>query len=229
MCRCSSFIAPSILTIAGIAAVAGSIAFAQQGTTAKKPAAAPAAQPEMELPPGMSMEDMQACIAAATPGKMHEMLAKSVGTWSVISKMWMAPGTDPEVSTGTYIATSLLDGRFFQGEMKTEGKTGPFHGIGLCGYDNVTEKFVGTWIDSWSTGIMSGTGTLAADGTTLNWNYTMNCPITKGVQTMREVQTMKGANEILLEMYTPDRATGKEYKMLEIKLTRTGAAPAAAR
>jgi len=33
----------------------------------------------------------------------------------------------------------------------------------------------------------------------------------------------------MLEMFTPDRVSGKEYKMMEISFTRTGAAPSAAR
>ncbi len=236
MCRCTSFIVPAVLTVAGVAAVAGSIAFAQPGGEKKPTTIAPktvtpaghGAQPEVKLPPGMSMEDMQACMAAATPGEMHKFLAKSVGTWSAQTKMWMAPGMEPNLSGGTYTVTPLMDGRFIHGEMKGDmGEMGPFHGMGLNGYDNVTQKFVGTWIDNWGTGIMTGTGDLAKDGKTINWTYTMNCPMTKKEQTLREIYTFNGPNEMTLEMFGPDRATGKEFKHMEIKFTRTGNAPTA--
>ena len=46
----------------------------------------------MQLPPGWTAEDMQAMMAAGTPGKMHEHLAKDVGMWQGKTTMWMAPG-----------------------------------------------------------------------------------------------------------------------------------------
>jgi hypothetical protein len=35
----------------------------------------------------------------------------------------------------------------------------PFQGRGYTGYDNVKKKYVGTWMDSFSTGVMSFTST----------------------------------------------------------------------
>src|SRR4051812_44509940 len=67
-------------------------------------------QHEMTLPPGWTMEDMQACTVAGTPGKMHEYLADGVGTWTGKSKMWMAPGTEAMTSQCTSKITSILDG-----------------------------------------------------------------------------------------------------------------------
>jgi len=235
MCRCSNFIVPALLTVAGIAAVAGSVALTQPAKEkmpgAAKPAAAqPAGQPDMQLPPGWSAEDMQACTEAGTPGQMHEVLAKRVGTWSSKTKMWMAPGTEAMASEGTYTCTSLMDGRYVHCEMKGEMPgMGMFHGAGLAGFDNVSQKFVGNRIDNHSTGIMNGTGTLSADSKTLNWTYTHNCPLTKKPQTLREVETMTGPNNMTLEMYGPDRASGKEFKMMEITFSRTGGAPTASK
>src|SRR5437868_10012852 len=70
-------------------------------TPAAAPAKTPAAQPEkgkapegapkMDLPPGMTAEDMQACMAAGTPGPMHEWLTKQAGTYTGKMKWWMTP------------------------------------------------------------------------------------------------------------------------------------------
>jgi len=237
MCRCSSFIAPALLTVAGIAAVAGSIAFAQPGKdtkpgTATKPAhaAQPTGQPEMQLPPGWTAEDMMACQVAGTPGDMHEFLAKLTRCRSAKTKMWMPGSPEPMVSDATYIVTDLMDGRYIKGEMKGEMPgMGPFNGFALAGYDNVAQKFVGTWVDNHSTGIMNGTGELSKDGKTINWSYNHYCPITKKPTTMRKIETLKGLNEMTLEMHGMDPKSGKEYKMMEISFTRTGAAPTAAR
>lgn len=229
MCRCASYIVPSILTVASLAAVAGSVAFAQQNSATKKPAAAaPAAQPEMQLPPGWTAEDMMACQVAGTPGEMHKFLAKRAGSWAAKTKMWMPGVPEPMVSDATYTVTNFMDGRYVKGEMKGEMPgMGPFNGFCLAGYDNVSQKFVSTWVDNHSTGIMNGTGELSKDGKTINWSFDYNCPITKKPTKMREIETLKGDNEMTLEMHGIDPKSGKEYKMMEISFTRTGAAATA--
>src|SRR5262245_51623000 len=73
----------------------------------------PAAAAEMKLPPGWTMEDMQACMIAGTPGKMHELLAKDVGVWEGESTMWMAPGAEPVKSKSKATITPIMDGRYF--------------------------------------------------------------------------------------------------------------------
>jgi hypothetical protein len=101
-------------------AVAGSIAFAQSQTPPKerdKPAPSKAAQqtpPDQmpQLPPGWTEADMQACMAAGTPGEQHAHLAESVGTWHGKTTMWMAPGTEPMTSECTSSVTPMMDGRF---------------------------------------------------------------------------------------------------------------------
>lgn len=176
---------------------------------------------QMTLPPGWTEADMQACMAAGTPGEMHQKLARSVGRWSGTSSMWMAPDTQPIQSACTSTVTALMDGRYvkteFGGDMPGMG---PFQGLGFSGYDNVSQKFVSTWIDNHSTGIMTGEGTMSNDGNTLTWNYRYNCPITKKQTTMREIYRFTSDNSMTLEMHGTDPKSGKEFKMMYIELTR---------
>ena len=54
--------------------------------------------------------------AAATPGKMHEYLAKGAGTWLGKNTMWPLPGAEPmksglaisDLLTGMYATTAIL-------------------------------------------------------------------------------------------------------------------------
>lgn len=232
MCRCSSFLAPALLTVAGIAAVAGSIAFAQPGadkkpTTPAKPTTAPAGQPTgmPEMTP-QQMADMQACTEAGTPGAMHANLMKRVGTWTAKTQMWMGPDDKTGMtSNGTYTVTNFMDGRYVKGEMNGEMPgMGTFMGFCLAGYDNVSKKFVSTWVDNHSTGIMNGTGELSKDAKTINWSYDYNCPVNKKPTKMREIETLKSDNEMTLEMFGADPHSGKEFKMMHITFTRTGGA-----
>ncbi len=181
----------------------------------------PAGAPAMQLPPGWTSEDAQACATAAMPGKMHEHLASSVGVWHGENTIWMFPGAEPVKSESISKITSMMDGRYIQCEMSGEMLgMGPYSGLALYGFDNVSGKFVSTWLDNMGTGMAHGTGELSGDGKTLTWLYTFNCPITKKPATLREVETVTGVDAKKLEMWAADPKTGKEFKMMEIELTR---------
>jgi hypothetical protein len=203
----------SLATLAALAAAAGTIALAQPPADHK--------QPEMKLPPGWTTEDMQACMVAGTPGKEHEHLAGLVGTWTGTNKMWMAPGTDAMSSPITWTVSPVMDGRYFRTDVAGDMPgMGPFNGMGIAGFDNVSRQFVSTWIDNHSTGIMTGTGELAPDGKTHTWKYTHNCPITRKPTTMREVMRHTG-NTLAVEFFCIDPKSGKEYKCMESTLTKS--------
>jgi hypothetical protein len=200
--------------LAGAVAIVGSTA---RGDEPKPPAAAP----EMKLPPGWTEADMQACIVAGTPGKMQEYLAKDAGEWDGKCTMWMSPGAEPMKSDCKTTVTSMMEGRYTK--VDTTGEMpgmGPYTGLGIYGFDNVSQKFVSTWLDNHSTGIMSGTGELSADGKTITWSYNFNCPLTKKPTIMREVETHTGPNTKTLESFAPDPKTGKEFKVMTIEFTK---------
>src|SRR5262249_41050720 len=185
-------------------------------TDAKK-----AAQPEMKLPPGWTMEDMQACMVAGTPGDMQKWMAKDAGTWKAKNKMWMAPGADPMDCEATVTITPIMDGRFIKTEMKGEMPgVGPYNSVGFNGFDNVSQQFVGTALDNMSTGIMTGTGKLSADKKVMTWNYTFNCPLTKKPTVLRQIETDTGPKTKTIEIYSTDPKSGKEYKMMVCEMTK---------
>lgn len=214
----------------GCLALAGTLALAQ-GTPADKPKMPGTGKdmPKMptDLPPGMTpedMKDMQVCIEAATPGPMHAFLAQGVGTWKGRTQMWMKPGSEPMVCETVDVRTPMMDGRFIKTEVKSDmGDMGPFTGFGIVGFDNVSQKFVGTWIDNFGTGIANGTGARSSDGKTMEWTYIYNCPITKKPVNFRQVEKFLDPNTVVVEMFMTDQKTGKEFKSMQIDATRVGA------
>jgi hypothetical protein len=164
---------------------------------------------------------MQACIAAGTPGKMHEHLAQGVGVWQGKTTMWMGPGGDTMKSECTSTVSKMMDGRYVKVELAGEMPgMGPYTGLGIHGFDNVTQKFVANWIDNHGTGLMTGTGDLSKDGKVMTWTYTHSCPLTKKPATMREVETVTGPNTKTMEMWGTEPKSGKEYKMMQIEFTK---------
>ena len=180
----------------------------------------PAGMPAMKLPKGWTMDDMQACMLAGTPGEMHAKLNHGVGTWAGKSTMWMGPDMDPTVSDVTSVVTGIMDGRYvqtnFSGDMPGMGA---YKGMGIAGYDNVSQKYIGTWIDNCGTGIMNGTGELSKDGKSMTWTYNFNCPITKKPAIMKQVETFNG-DSMTLTMYMNEPHSGKEYKCMQIDYTK---------
>lgn len=208
--------------IVSVAVVVGLLTFTVTHTRADSSASAPSTtEGQMPLPPGWTADDMQAMMAAGTPGKMQEWLARDAGSWRGKTSMVMYPGAEPMTSECTSTVTPIMDGRYVKVEMAGEMPgMGAYSGLGISGFDNVSQKFVSTWIDNHSTGIMYGTGELSPDGKTLTWKFDFNCPIAKGPVVMREIDTITGPNSKKLEMYGPDPKTGKEFKMMTIELTK---------
>lgn len=220
----TNWLVPGLFSVACVAAVVASMSFAQEkGDSAKKEPAKKEAtkQDAPALPPGWTAEDMKAMILAGTPGEMQKFLAAEKGEWSGKCTMWMVPGAPPMTSDCSASVTTIMDGRYTRMEMKGDfAGMGPYHGIGVYGYDNVAKKFVSTWLDNHSTGLMQGEGDLSKDQKTLTWSYTHSCPITQKPTVMKEIQTIVSENERKLEMWGNEPKTGKNYKMMQIELTR---------
>jgi len=208
----SRFAAASVTAI-GLAAIAGAITFAEDKN--------PGGKPEVKLPPGVTAADMEACMQAATPGKMHQRLASDAGTWQGKNTMWMSEESEPMASQSTTKITAILGGRFIQQEMAGEMPgMGPYNGLAITGFDNVSQKFVSTWLDNFGTGLANGVGELSPDGKVLTWKYTYNCPIQKKPVVMRQIETTTGPDTKTVELFTANPKTGKEFKMMRIELSR---------
>jgi hypothetical protein len=175
---------------------------------------------EFKLPAGWTMEDVQACEAAGMPGSQHAEMMKMVGTWKAKNQMWMAPGTEAMVSEGEWHVSSMM-GRYLKTEVKGDMPgMGPFEGLAIMGFDNVSQQYVMSWFDNMGTGIMQGTGSMSADGKTMTSNYNYNCPLTKKATVMREVVKHIDANTMSMEMFAIDPKSGKEFKNMHMDLSR---------
>jgi hypothetical protein len=202
------------LTLACLGLVA--VAAAAYAADAKKTDA-----PAIQLPPGWTAEEMERCIKAGTPGAGQARLMKDVGTWAGKSTVWMAPGMDPLVGEVIAEYSPVMDGRYVRCEMSGNCPVmGPFQGLALFGFDNVSKKFVASMVDNHSTGIMQGEGELAKDGKTINWEYVANCPREQKPVTLRQVETATSPTTKTLEMFAMDPKSGDEFKMMSIEFTK---------
>jgi hypothetical protein len=155
------------------------------------------------------------------PGPEHKVLAKLEGVWSANVKAWFMPGKPPEESTATMKRTLILGGRYLREEF--EGKFGgeAFSGVSLVGYDRLRKKYVSTWADSMSTGIMISEGTYDADAKSFTYRTDDVDPMTGRKMKGRDLLRFDTDDKLTFEMYrAPAEDGAKEFKLLEIVYTR---------
>ncbi|MFT3680211.1 MAG: DUF1579 domain-containing protein [Ferruginibacter sp.] len=173
-----------------------------------------------EWVPVDSATAMKSMMEAGTPGPQHAMLAKSDGKWKAETTMWMAPGAPPVTGKATAENKMLYGGRYQQTSFKGDFMGMPYEGGGVTGYDNSRKVFFTTWMDNMSTMIMNMEGTWDDATKSITFKGKMFCPANGKECTMREVCTFTDDNNYKMEMYGPDMQTGKEFKNMEIKMTR---------
>jgi len=166
-----------------------------------------------------SEAEMKAWMDYMTPGDVHKMLAKSDGEWNEDISMWMSPGAPLQKSTATCMNKMIMGGRY-QSSMHTGSFNGmPFEGMSTVAYDNAKKSFITTWIDNMGTGIMVMEGKWDDKTKTLNTTGKQTDPISGKDMIVREIFQIISDDKQKMEMFmTP--AGGKEYKSMEIVLTR---------
>ena len=187
---------------------------------------APAALAQDAAPaePGMSPE-VQAMMAAwekaMTPGEQHARLAEHFeGTWDTKMSLWMEPGAEPMVSTGTSTNTMILGGRQLKMEYSGTFMDMPFMGIGFTGYDNVRGVYTGSWTDNMTTGTMVSTGTYDAATATYEFKSEMPDPMHGGAMVpIRETIKIVDADHHVMEMF--ETRDGAELRTMILEYSRT--------
>lgn len=174
---------------------------------------------------GAMDEQMKKWIEFATPGKEHQEMAAKVGKWDLDISMWMDPAAPPTKSTGTAEYKVAMDGRYVIEHVDSMmdmggGMVMPFKGMAIAGFDNMTKKYVSSWIDNMGTGIMISEGTMAGNVLTMEGMHS-DCSTGKAVR-HKMVMTNVDKNNFKFEMFGPG-ADGKDMKHMEIVYKRNGA------
>lgn len=174
-----------------------------------------AAAPEMT--PEQAAE-MAAWQKAGTPGPEHEKLASMAGDWSIEVRMWMEPGAEPIVLPSTAHREMILGGRVLVEEVEGEFMGAPFAGHAMSGYDNVTGKWWGTWVDNQSTGVMVSEGTWDAEGKVGTYRMSHVDPTTGEVAETKGITRILSADHEVHEMW--EERDGESFKSMELEYRR---------
>lgn len=161
---------------------------------------------------------MAAMMKHAAVGPEHKVLDQLVGKWTYTAEMWMDPSKPPETMSGTTERTFILGGRFLQDKISGTAMGAPFEGLGYTGYDNAKKKYVGMWLDSWSTSIMTSEGDYDAKTKTLTSASRGYDPSVCKECLGKDVTTIHSADEHTMTFYK--LVDGKEVKAMVLHAKR---------
>jgi len=171
---------------------------------------------------GQNMEEMmKKWKETMAPGAPHAMLAEMAGSWDMETRTWMnGPKSEPSVTKGSADFEMVLGGRFLQQKMTGEMMGMPMNGVGLTGYDNFKQKFIGSWVDNTSTALYTMEGTLDKEKKTITYWGVMDDPMTgKKDNKVKYVEVFVDKDKHIFRIYDVG-AGGEDQPSVEMTYTR---------
>lgn len=197
----------------GVAALCVSIVVSASLVAQDKPA-------EYQLTP----EEQQwadAMAAFRTPGEPHARLAAREGSWNVAGRMWYGADEPAQGFSATSRIKAILGGRFILEKIEGNLLGEAFEGVGIFGYDNLTQSYVGVWIDNFGTGIGRFEST-SSDDDGIQWLGEQPNVMTGSYEKIRSVGLDISENEHVLTSYGPAPDGSGEIRQMELRYIRSG-------
>jgi hypothetical protein len=152
-------------------------------------------------------------------GPAHEVLKMEAGTWDAIVEATPAPGAQSVTSKGVETSTIGCGGKCLITDYKGEFMPGQsFEGHGTTTYDVSKQKYVGSWTDSMSQGLMVSEATWDAASRTMT-GYMEGPDMSGNISKMKSVVEYKDDNTRVFTMYGPG-PDGKEAMGMRITYKR---------
>ncbi|HEY3176938.1 MAG TPA: DUF1579 domain-containing protein [Candidatus Polarisedimenticolia bacterium] len=176
-------------------------------------------RPRRAAPPQMSEEAMMAAWQKAmTPGAEHQRLDSLVGTWRARTTFIMSPEAPPEVTEGTSENRWTLGGRHLEQRYHGTMMGMSFEGLGYTGYDKAQGKYVGTWMDTFSTGMMTSIGVGKPTDSVINYEAEAVDPTGKPIRFWCEVR-IQDRDHHIFDMWTK-APNGRRFRTMTIEYSR---------
>ncbi len=156
---------------------------------------------------------------AGQPVDEHKAIYPLVGKWKADSKWWMAPDSDATLSEGVAQRSLVLNGLFIQEEYTDNNPKHPFKGIGMIGFDTVTDLYNYTWFDSMAPSTWLSKGIMDEGGKVIRFSGSGSCPVTGAELATRSELELVDVDTNIFRMYVPGPG-GKEFQNVEITYHR---------
>jgi len=164
-------------------------------------------------------EIVKALTAAMEPGEGQKRLEFMVGTFDVKIRTWVDPSEAPVESRAVAVCQWVLGNRYVQNMLSGFVAGEPFNAIGYAGFDNVTNKYVATYMDSGSTGMEWFTGTMDPDGKLAKMTTTVYDEVSLEPRQAEMRLGIATNGDHVTELWQAD-GSGKLVKVIELQYTR---------
>jgi hypothetical protein len=170
-----------------------------------------------EQPPTDPAELQKVWEEFGKPTEEHEAFKFAVGKWKTVMKDFQQNAAEPNANEGTAEFRLLMDGRYLEQDFEGTFQGQTFEGKGIMAYDKAQKKYVSTWIDNMSTGIIFSEGRWLEDKGQFVEEGKMATPF--GEVESRTVWQHVDDDKFTLTMYVipPNQP---EVKAMEITYTR---------
>ena len=161
----------------------------------------------------------QALDNAMTPGAGQKLLEPMIGSFDVTMLVWTAPSKPPLEYKGSSVNAWVLDGRYVQTHLAAVLDGEAFDGIGFYGFDNATQTYQASWMDTGSTGIGWYRGTLDKSGrSALLKSVQATSAAGKPVELELRMSIAESGDHVTQLWGAP--SGGKAFKMMELRSVR---------
>ncbi|MBC7834395.1 MAG: DUF1579 domain-containing protein [Phycisphaerales bacterium] len=167
---------------------------------------------------GMSQEEELAWTLASMTNDNHQRLEEMLGDWDCKAKFWMDPSAPAMEMTGTSKNAFVLGGRWLRQDFTSTFMGQPFTGLGYTGYDNIKKTYIGTWMDTMTTGMMTSEGKFDEATNTYTFTGWILDPMNKK-NAFRHVMKIDNENQHTFSMFE-SKGGEAERKTAEMVYTR---------
>ena len=134
------------------------------------------------------------------PGEHHKHLRMMVGEWNVKSIIHTIPGRIIEMK-GVEVAKMQPGGFWLITDFSSKFMGMPFKRHAVIGYEAHKKKYIGTWIDSFGSTLITSTGICSKNGKVTTMIGKGYDPVRKCETTYKQVYEIKDANNRTYHMY----------------------------
>lgn len=162
----------------------------------------------------------QEAMALLAPTEEHKNMAREVGVWDATSKIFPTPDAEPMESQG--VETVKMLGPFWLiAEFEGEFAGMPFKGMSQMTFDPLKKKYIGTWIDTVSSVLLTMEGDYDAEKHELTLMMEGIDAMTGKPGKWKTVTRYESEDAKTFEMLAPvEGEDGQWWTMMEIKYTR---------
>lgn len=150
-----------------------------------------------------------------SPSAAHRVLEQPAGSWSMLYRVWIDPNGPPLSLPAEADCRMIFGGRYLRQEMKGSHA----EGLGLEGYDNVTQQYSWVWIDSSNTHTLCFRGSAEESGRVLTYEGDIPDPVSRSLKRARVVIRILSSDRHTFE-FLELWGEGQDRKLFDITYTR---------